>query len=432
MGSCDSSESNEETGMSAYMNLMLLVSLLESKAAENNAAQSKLMIQMNDILDEIAQTQTEDLNKKLKELSKSHKKHSVWGFLKGVAKLFKDLDKEILNVAKLAFDSFATGKVNLKDLLAVKSGAESIKNNEALKDIGDIGKLCVQVIKLLADLDKDLISGKLFAGKVDNLKSDFTKIEENPALGLLLEAATYIVAVSAVLATGGSASALIFAAMTTLSALNVNVLDLAAKEIGKLCNSQIAGDIIVGVLALALAGAGGYAMSGEFAEMALGAGMTLGVTMTTMADKIAKDANLSGNALYIFQGCMMAAGMILTMACGYKMAGMTEVEGAEAAEAARLKTIQETAGLIQKASLSFSGVLTILNAAKTIDIGKLTEAMLLTQGNLNITQNMVGQNSDNQNTISKQLKALIEAFNEMNKELFESTLAGSFVANKMV
>ena len=430
----DSETSSSSGGMQSVFALQGWICQLDEDATKSNAEQSQDQVAMNDAFQESANEQYDKIKQKIKKLEKEGKNNSLWGFVKGLGSLMKDISKLKGDLVK----GVVTG--NFK---AVGSDVKSIKNNVAVGDIENMGKLVYQVSKLTVAAE---------TGNTKGVKSAWSNIEENPSLGLTIQLLGYAAAAAAIIATGGSDTAIVMAALMVMSQIQVtdssgdkvNLFDAAADEIGKATGSQLTGDIILMTLAL---GTGDIALDA----------MVLGTMLTSMAPKIADDSGLSGKDKEILTISLEVVGAALAIGggCGALSSSaetaadatiedewieMTTLENSStsetasedvseaASEQASKETsqtlsekisskipdgVQKAAGYVQKTATLLNGMLGIMSGGKIIDMGYQQKAVMELQGKLNQSWANIQFGDQLLSNLSKQLDNLNSQYSGM-------------------
>jgi len=410
----DSETSSSSGGMQSVFTLQGWICQLDEDATKSNAEQSQDQVEMNDAFQETANEQYKKIEKKIKKLEKEEKNSSFWGFVKGLGSLMKDISKLKGDLVK----GVVTG--NFKD---VSSDVKSMKNNAAVGDIENMGKLVYQVSKLTVAAE---------TGNTKGVKSAWSNIEENPSLGLTIQLLGYAAAAAAIIATGGSDTAIVMAALMIMSQIQVtdssgdkvNLFDAAADEIGKAVGSQMAGDVILMTLAI---GTGDIALDA----------MILGTMLTSMAPKIADDSGLSGKDKEILTISLEVAGAALAVGggCGALSSSAesaSETASEEASEAASEQASKETAqtlsqkisskipdgvqraaGYVQKTSTLLNGMFGVMSGGKTIDMGYQQKAVMELQGKLNQSWANIQFGDQLLSNLSQQLDNLNSQYSEM-------------------
>lgn len=300
---------------------------LDQDAMNANADQSLQQIEMNNAFQKTTNKEYEDLKKKLEKLEKEKHSHSFLGFFKGLGKLIAD-------IGKLMADAALHGNTS--------HDIDAIKHNDAIGDIGDIGKLLFSTVKLAADA---------LALDTHGIKKNWSDIETNPSLGLAIQLLAYAAAAAAIIATGGSTTAVVMAALMVMSQIQVtdasgdkvNLFEAAADGIGHLFHSQVAGDIALGAIAA------GSIMTGDVAL----AGMIMGTTLMSMAPKIADDSGLSGKNKAILTLSLEIGGALLTVGGGCSaLSSASENAAAGASEGVLEQTALATTETAEDASVA--------------------------------------------------------------------------------
>jgi len=403
--------------MQAVFDLQAAICSLDTDAVESNMEQSKDQIEINNAFQKTANSQYQELQAKLDKLEREKHRHSFWGFLKGLGSLLGD-------IAKMEKD-LVSGNVK-----GVASDAHAIKNNAAVEDIGDAGKLLWSTTKLL---------GELSVGDIKDVKKSWAEIEKNPSLSLVLQICAYAAAAATIIATGGSATAVVMATMMILSQIQVTdssgnkvgLFDAASEELAKGLEdmgvsdnvANITADVTVNLAVLAAGGvAGGPAM----------AAMLMGTTLSSMAPKIAEDSGAKGKALEALTISLEVSGALLAIGGGIgalSSSATAASETAEEAEEAVAKTVSQriaaalpenlmsAASSVQKASMMLGGVFNIMNGAKTIDMGFQEKFVMELQGklqqtwaNIHFGDQMLSNLSDGLKNINSQYSQMIDSF----------------------
>ncbi|QVL55456.1 MAG: hypothetical protein KFB95_09150 [Simkaniaceae bacterium] len=413
-----STTSSNTGGMQAVFDLQGSICSLDGVAVESNMEQSNNQILINNAFQKTANDQYKELQKKLDKLEKEKHSHSIWGFFKGLGSLMKD----IANLEK----DLATG--NMK---GISSDIHDIKNNDAVVDLKDAGKLLYSVTKLLADA---------FVGDTNGIKGSWSEIEQNPSLSLVLQVCAYAAAAAAIVATGGSSTAVVMAALLVLSQIEVtgsdgnkeSLFDAASDELAKGLEAlhvpdnvaNITADVTVNLAVLIAGGvAGGPAL----------AAMLMGTTIASMAPKIAKDSGASGKTLEALTISLEVSGALLAIGGGVgtlsSSASTAATEASEEAAEQTAKTVSQrvadalpegiksTASSVQKASMMLGGVFNTMNGAKTIDVGFQQKAVMILQGklqqtwaNIHFGDQMLSNLSDQLKNINSQYSQMIDSF----------------------
>lgn len=413
----ESSTPASSGSMQAVFDLQAAICSLDTDAVESNMEQSKDQVEINNAFQSTANSQYQALQAKLDKLAKEKRHHSFWGFIKGLGSLMKD-------ISKMEGD-LATGNVK-----GVVSDAHAIKNNAAIEDLGDAGKLLFSAVKLVAEA---------YVGDTKGVKSSWSEIEKNPSLGLVLQICAYAAAAAAIIATGGSSTAVVMAAMLVLSQVQVTdssgnkvgLFDAASEELAKGLEAMhvpdkvatISADVTVNLAVLIAGGvAGGPAM----------AAMLMGTTLSSMAPQIAKDCGASGKTLEILTISLEVSGALLAVGGGIGALSSSTTAASEASEEAAeqaAKTISQriaaalpedlmsTASSVQKASMMLGGVFNIMNGAKTIDVGFQEKFVMELQGklqqtwaNIHFGDQMLSNLSDQLKNINSQYSQMIDSF----------------------
>ena len=458
------------TGMQAVFDMQGNICALDGIATESNEEQSEEQVEMNDALQDSANDQYEKLQKKLKKLEKESKKSSFWGFVKGLGSLMKDINKMTKDLTK----DVMTGSFN-KIGSDMSSDANTIKNNAAVVDIGNMVKLVGQVDKMGFDALKDCMTGKFHSIGKDE-KADFSQIEKNPSLSLALQLAAYVAAAAVIVGTDGAATVAVVAvviAMSQADTLNktlggaekflsntlqmmgipASVANVATQipsfnevsdglakvledcGVSKEYAKPIADVTVIAVATLASGGAGG---------VGIGA-MAAGTALSSMAGKIAGDFGASGQTKeWVTLGLQITGALVAFGGGAYATSGSSaaantaEKTGAEAAESAEEEaaesaeqsaekqvdktateqtntssTVKSVAQGIQRASAFIQGVFSVMTGFQTIDIANLQQSATDTQGKLQQLYSQEGLMMQLLSNTSDQLQNINDQYSAM-------------------
>lgn len=426
--------SSTSSGMQAVFDLQGWICELMGDATKSNAAQAQDEVEIGNALEKTAQEQYDEIEKKIDKLEKEKKKSSFWGFLKGIGDLVKDIDKLMKDASK----DLLTGNFN-----NLSNDVSSIKNNAAIYDLGNLGKLILQVDKMVFDAVKNLSTGNIKGLKSEG-KKDFSKIEENPALGLAIQLLSYAALAASLVgaaATGGALSVAVVAvvaAMAMASSLNSDlggVEGFASKILQNFGIPQSVADTITKIpsfddLANEMADilekmgvpanvAKPIADVGTVIAVALAAGVTgniglafmaMGTAMSSEASQFTKDCGVSGEAAIWMTMGIEIAGLAIACYGGFKMAGSasaTEEGGMD------MEVLLKRAQKVQIGTNFVNGNFEVMQGAKDIDMGKLISSITKIEGQLSLIQSLISTNNTMMNTTSSQLKNIVSQYDQM-------------------
>lgn len=418
------------TGMQAVFDLQGWICKLLGDAMKAKASESGYEVEMGNAMEETAEDKYEEIQKKIDELKKKQKSSSFWGFIKGLGSLVKDIDKLVKDAAK----DLVTG--NFGNL---GGDVSSIKNNDAITDLVNLSKLVLQVDKMGMDAMKNLMTGNMNGLKSEG-KKDFSKIEENPALGLAIELLSYAALAASLVGAGLTGGALsvavvaVVAAMAMASTLNSalgGAEDFASNLLQTLGIPQSvadaittipsfddlangAGDLLekmgvppnvakpVGDALSVIAIAAAVGLTGDIGLVFMAAGTAI----SSDASKFTEDCGVTGTWAEVMTISLQIAGMAMACYGGIKMAGSSE--GTQVSES----TLQATQKVQIGASFA-EGNFEVMQGAKDIDMGSLLSSITKIEGELSLLQALISINSTMLSNTSSQSQNTIAQDDQM-------------------
>lgn len=427
-----SSTSTTSSGMQAVFDLQGMIIELFEDAIENNSKNAEMTAKNGEAMVDSMNEQYEEIEKEEKEAEKKRKSHSIWGFIKGLFDLTKDIEKL---TSDLNSDIASFQFQNIGD--DMKNDVNSIKNNAAVVDLSDMGKLCFQVVKLVGDVGKNAATLN-FNNVKSEAKTDFTKIEENPALSFAIQLLSYAAVAASLagaVATGGALSFLVVAAITAVamaSTLNqggediLETLGVSKSLSDKIMSIPSFEDVANGMTSLlepelkalgipskeikilsdaatVLAVATMAGVTGNLGVMT----MAFGTTLASLSEKIAKDTGATGLTATILSVGLAVAGAIIT-GVGSCAAAKNSVELSD-----NVQKVMAMANKMNYVSEMALGGLNILGGARTIDLGMTFERIGNIQSAIDLLTAQIKLSDIQLDNTSKQLEDIISQYTVM-------------------